>query len=397
VINLKINKDSRISISLDLMWDEDNIKHVENYFIRPHMWLDADTLPKNLYEWLEGKEVGDVFEFTYDVGELFEPYSSKNILPIKWISEDEKNFFKIGRFYQIETLKGREGKNSIEKPFFRCIEKRNDLFFADFNHPLSEKRCTLKAKIIKVVEQPEVKCDTGGICFDWVSEFGEGIGMQGKFKQIEADFYSKDSFNIEDQSESGIFYESNSSIINVDAVLKNKIGEVLENIISDNSRILDIMGRTTPYLKNNPEIAIIGLNKEVYSINKKISSINTKNIFKDARLPYSDNQFDFVLCSFCFEYIPHPHELVSEVKRVLKPDGSFVTIFTNRYFKPKSILLWSELNDFERLGYLQNIYKKTNFKEISTYTSRGYLRPLSDPEAIIDRHSAPLFLIKGNK
>ncbi|HEM55684.1 MAG TPA: methyltransferase domain-containing protein [Thermodesulfobium narugense] len=394
---MKINKDSRISMSIDIIWEEDNVKHVENYFIRPHMWLDADTLPKNLYEWLEGKDVGDIFEFTYSAGELFEPYSSKNILPIKWISEEEKSFFKVGRFYPLETLMGREGKNSIEKPFFRCIEKRDDLFFADFNHPLSEKRCTLRAKIIKVVEQLEVKCGTGGICYDWLSEFGFGIGMQGKFKQIETDFYSENSFIVEDSDESGIFYESNSSIINVDLVLKNKIGEILENIINDNSKILDIMGRATPYLRNNPDITIVGLNKEVSSLNKKISSINNKNIFKDSRLPYHDNQFDIVICSFCFEYIPHPHEFASEVKRVLKADGSFVTIFTNRYFKPKSILLWSELNEFERLGYLQDIYKKTNFKEINTYTSRGYLRALSDPEAVIDRHSAPLFLIKGNK
>lgn len=384
-------------MSIDLIWEEDNVKHVENYFIRPHMWLDADTLPRNLYEWLEGKEVGDIFESTYSAGELFEPYSSKNILPIKWISEEEKKFFKVGRFYPLETLKGREGKNSIEKPFFRCIEKRDDLFFADFNHPLSEKKCTLRAKIIKVVEQSDVKCGTGGICYDWLSEFGFGIGMQAKFKQIETDFYSENSFTVEDPDESGIFYESNSSIINIDLVLKNKIGEVLENIIGDNSKILDIMGRTTPYLRNNPDITIIGLNKEVSTLNKKISSINNKNIFKDFRLPYYDNQFDIVICSFCFEYIPHPHEFVSEVKRVLKTDGSFVTIFTNRYFKPKSILLWSELNDFERLGYLQDIYKKTNFKEVNTYTSRGYLRALSDPEAVIDRHSAPLFLIKGYK
>ncbi len=393
----KINKDSRISLSIDLTWEENGIKHVENYFARPHMWLDADTLPDNLYKWLPGKEVGEVFEFAYGAGELFSPYSSKNIIPIKWISEEEKKTFKVGRFYRIEALMGREGKNSIKKPLFRCIEKRDDLFFADFNHPLSEIKCTLTAKVMKIAQQPEVQFGTGGMCFDWISNIGNGIGMQGKFKQIDTDFYSANSFEVEDTEEGGIFYEKNSSIINVDVVLKNKISEVLENMIDDGSKILDIMGRTSPYLKNNPDITIIGLNKEISSIDKKISSINNKNIVQDPRLPYYEDQFDFVICSFCFEYLPRPQEFVNEVNRILKPSGSFITIFTNRYFKPKSILLWSELNDFERLGYLQDNYKRTNFKNIATYTSRGYLRALSDPEAVIDRQSAPLFLIKGTK
>lgn len=46
--------------------------------------------------------------------------------------------------------------------------------------------------------------------------------------------------------------------------------------------------------------------------------------FDGINIPYEDNAFDMVYCQQVLEHVSYPHELFSEVLRVLKPEGYFV-------------------------------------------------------------------------
>jgi len=46
-----------------------------------------------------------------------------------------------------------------------------------------------------------------------------------------------------------------------------------------------------------------------------------------------------------------PFEVFADIARVLKTGGASVITFSDRWFPPQSIRLWSELHPFERMGW----------------------------------------------
>jgi SAM-dependent methyltransferase len=84
----------------------------------------------------------------------------------------------------------------------------------------------------------------------------------------------------------------------------------------------------------------------------------------DGRLPYADEQFDVVVSNMVFEHIP-PDELehsLREIRRVLKPGGRFLSLFSTRdtwfeghiglYF-PHRLQRWPRV----QLAYLRACYQ----------------------------------------
>lgn len=75
-----------------------------------------------------------------------------------------------------------------------------------------------------------------------------------------------------------------------------------------------------------------------------------KNVtFKQAdakKLPYKDNEFDFVLCTEVLEHVPDFKIAIEEIKRVLKPNGQFLVTVPNSLcpaeiaHQAKHIIMW---------------------------------------------------------
>ena len=53
-----------------------------------------------------------------------------------------------------------------------------------------------------------------------------------------------------------------------------------------------------------------------------LTNLETKLADAEA-LPFDDNTFDLVTCRIAFHHFPNPHQALSEIARVLKPDGIF--------------------------------------------------------------------------
>lgn len=57
-------------------------------------------------------------------------------------------------------------------------------------------------------------------------------------------------------------------------------------------------------------------------------------------LPYPDNTFDTVICVDVLEHVADLHLAISEISRVLKPQGLFLFDTINRNFKSKLVMIW---------------------------------------------------------
>ncbi len=75
-------------------------------------------------------------------------------------------------------------------------------------------------------------------------------------------------------------------------------------------------------------------------------------------LPFSDNFFDFVTCSFAFHHFPSPKKALQEILRVLNDGGRFMVIDSYQIFPAGIAIDWA----------LQTFFKKTT----SHYSNRGF-------------------------
>ena len=79
--------------------------------------------------------------------------------------------------------------------------------------------------------------------------------------------------------------------------------------------VLDIGGRLQPYRP------LLGARAKSYvAVDLRITPLVNVGAAAEA-LPFRDEQFDFVICTQVFEYLPDPRLAVAEIKRVLRKGG----------------------------------------------------------------------------
>jgi SAM-dependent methyltransferase len=89
----------------------------------------------------------------------------------------------------------------------------------------------------------------------------------------------------------------------------------LKSVSAPGMTVLDIGGRIQPYRSLMP-----AKDTRYIAIDLRLTSL--VDIIADAsRLPFSEAQYDLVICTQVLEYVSNPFETVAEIRRVLKPGG----------------------------------------------------------------------------
>jgi SAM-dependent methyltransferase len=165
--------------------------------------------------------------------------------------------------------------------------------------------------------------------------------------------------------------------------------------------VLDLMSGCSSHLPESARFDVIGLglNAEELERNPQLSRRVVHDLNRDPVLPFADGEFDAVICAVSIEYFTRPVEVLREAKRVTRPGGKVVTLFSHRWFPGKEILPWPELHPFERLGLglVLDCYRKAGvYKDLCTETVRGYLRPDDDPHIRESIFSDQVFAVWGD-
>jgi SAM-dependent methyltransferase len=142
----------------------------------------------------------------------------------------------------------------------------------------------------------------------------------------------------------------------------------------------------------------LGLNRNELAKNPILTDRLIHDLNRDPRLPFGDETFDAVLCTVSVDYLTRPVEVFRDVARVLRPGGLFLVVFSNRFFPPKVVRIWSDADEDGRIRLVEAYFRRTGaFEEPRVFMSRGKPRPADDRYAGLGVPSDPVYAVFADR
>jgi SAM-dependent methyltransferase len=386
---------SLVELLWQLRWHSDGLTHIEELFTSLNVWRDLDLCPNPLIRELPGKKRGDRLSFHFPAGTLLPASDPDRIrsFPLAAFARGQLQP-RFGRFYPQGLLR--------DFPFAlnlcRCIRLSASNLTVDLNHPLADRSLDLTLTVRNILRK---KGETGGQCQDWLALLTDGPGLQVRWQGQPTDFFAPDAFDRLDDRPDPDFYTQPRLVSHLDARARQTISELYSRLLGPGRRILDLMSSWQSHLPpdlNSLEVVGLGLNEAELRQNPNLTGHLVHDLNRDPILPFPAEHFNAVICTVSVEYLTRPLEVFAEIRRLLKPGGLCALSFSNRWFPPKVVKIWTEILDFERLGLVLEYFHRTGgFSDLTTYSSRGWPRPQDDKYFPQVRFSDPVFAVWGRK
>lgn len=389
-------------VEFTIRWTSPEATHEEHYLARKlSPW--RDILPPGFDTALKDARPGDTVRDTFIPGKLVPGQRPRKIAAIP---RDCFKKFKLrgalvsprpGRFYPYALLASHPGiRTSDVRPAFRVLDTAKDLT-VDFNHPLAARELDVEARVVSVY--PKARATRSKLP-DWIEDICmDGPGMQARAPGQRTDFGAPDAFDRADPGEDAAFYATPRITAHIDAAAQGHLRDALAPLAAPGARILDLMAGTQSHLPSDLDAHVtgLGMNAEEMAANPALSETIVHDLNADPHLPCGDNAFDLVANNLSIEYLTDPAAIVAEAHRTLKPGGTIAISFSNRWFPEKATRLWTEIHEFERLGFVLDLLLDAGFSHCATLSIRNHHRPKDDPHYHETWDADPIYLATARK
>lgn len=382
----RIDSHSRVTALFSLTWHSADAVHIEQLWAHPiSFW--RDVLDPGLVRELMGKTVGDGVEVIIPARCFALPLCPNKrvrIRPQQFQSTDRSGHPVRpvpGRFYPQGMLRGLGGVYQTSTSPCRFLGTEGEYWLFDLNHPLAGHDLRLGMEILEV--QPPQK-ERGGRCEDWLERItSDGPGMQAGFEGDTSGLFAAENFCRADERADATFYQEPRLVQHMDSTARAAIRAQYGHLIPTGGQVLDLMGSWDSHLPTEVQLAgltVVGMNEEELRHNPRATATQLQDLNHRPLLGFADNSFDAVLCTASIEYLTNPLAVWAEVRRVLRPGGVVTIAFSNRWFPPKAIRVWTEMHEFERMGWVAELLRSSGgFRGLATLSRRGLPRPADDP------------------
>ncbi len=184
-----------------------------------------------------------------------------------------------------------------------------------------------------------------------------------------------------DDSNDLSFYDSPRLVTHVDRGFIDRLTNLYREKLQPDTRILDLMSSWVSHLPHEMEFAHVeghGMNEEELAKNSQLDRYFVQDLNQNPKLPLEDADFDGVLITVSIQYLQYPEAILSEIQRILKPNGVVIISFSNRMFYQKAIAAWRDGTDTDRVNLVQKYFESVD----------GF----SKPEVIVHQPPLPGFL-----
>ena len=184
-----------------------------------------------------------------------------------------------------------------------------------------------------------------------------------------------------DDSNDLSFYDSPRLVTHVDRGFIDRLTNLYREKLQPDTRILDLMSSWVSHLPHEMEFAHVeghGMNEEELAKNSQLDRYFVQDLNQNPKLPLEDADFDGVLITVSIQYLQYPEAILSEIQRILKPNGVVIISFSNRMFYQKAIAAWRDSTDTDRVNLVQKYFESVD--------------DFSKPEVIVHQPPLPGFL-----
>jgi hypothetical protein len=387
--------DATRGLGISLRWRSTEAAHIDSRMLR---CPGPEVAPQGLRGLLQAEGAGSLTR-AFEAGELVPDWQAQRQVTIPG------GFFRrthgqirveprVGRFYPGPFLAGAPGLPPGPSAAFRVTSITPDgQITVDFNHPLAGLPLELELRVLDLVPPGAAPADLGR------AAVANGPGMQARWRGQPTDFHAGDPYVRADSRPDPDFYAAPRMVQHLDATARGRVTHLYRSLLPEGADVLDLMSSWTSHLDDEAKlrrVAGLGMNAAELAANPMLDERVVQDLNAEARLPWPDGRFDAALCTVSVEYLVRPVEVFREVRRVLRPGGHFVVTFSNRWFPPKAIALWSELHEFERMGLVLDFFLEAGgFEALTTGSLRGLPRPAEDQYAGVLATSDPVFAVWG--
>ncbi|MCK5697172.1 MAG: methyltransferase domain-containing protein [Gammaproteobacteria bacterium] len=399
-----IDEQQNLSILIALQWQDKLVSYTDRHFVlKTNFW--RDIYPAVFDYQIKRADLNQTLNINYKAGDLIDNKFNNNhikIIPIRQFNRYYNGSIAIepaiGRFYPRGMIEGVADCFKMDNRPFRVLDKTEDTLTVDLNHPLAQFPLKVSATITDIFDANQ---QNGGRCNDIAETITtNGAGFQ-VLSKIPYDFSQGMPFIRKIEEDDGLFYDAIETTIPVDQVAIEQLQQFYNHCIQNNSIVLDLMAATDSYLPNtlkNIDLTGLGVKEDDLKTNQALNHSILHNINTQPDLPFDDQSFDAVICSFGIEYITQPIKIFEQVARILKPNGVFIVAFSDRFFDKKAIALWDNLHSFERMGLVLEYFRQADqFNDLQCESIRGLVRHEDDPFINKTAFSCPMFILSGKK
>jgi SAM-dependent methyltransferase len=398
-----MEKHAQASLEVALRWESADATHADRMFLT-RVNFDRDIFPADLAGRLKRDGPGALARARFPAGELLPPQRREQVHVIRRqqfrtrLNNGGEVRLGAGRFYPRGLVEGVAGNFPQDRRPCRLLDAGEQDLVVDFNHPLAPYPLEVEARLIGLDPARE---DRGGRCTDIVEDAAsDGPGLQAALEHRETDFFPGQPFARHDESDDALFYQSPRLVDHLDGTALGQVRELYARFLRPGMRVLDLMSSWTSHLPadRSLEVTGLGMNREELARNPLLSERVLRDLNLDPTLPWENARFDLALCTVSVEYLVRPVEVFREVARVLRPGAPFVLAFSERWFPPKVVRIWTELHPFERLGLVLAYFRAAGgYGALHTESVRGLLRPADDKYAAMTPLSDPVYAVWGTR
>jgi SAM-dependent methyltransferase len=189
-------------------------------------------------------------------------------------------------------------------------------------------------------------------------------------------------FDRADQSSDADFYEFPRFVAHIDDHAISAVGALYQELRITGD-VLDLMGSWVSHFLESPNLTVLGMNREELAANPQASVTVVHDLNVDPSLPFESDSFDAAVCCVSVDYLTRPVEVFADVARVVRPGGTFVCTFSNRYFPSKAIRGWLVSDDNEHREIVASYF----------HFAGGWDEPVTDWSASSPGTSDPLYAV----
>lgn len=389
------------SVEVRIDW-EDTVSrhHNRDHFEKLNFW--RDILPGALSITLPDSD-GDWLSESFSPGELVPPWSESNIHRInrQALKLERKNGPPIelhaGRHYPQYIAAGTAGIFAGNFKPLRIVEMDTESVTVDLNHPLSRSPLTISARIN---EHLGPASEHGGRCNDIIMDtIANGVGLETLYPSPTNCYLPNDAYERMDTRADEQFYQSARLVQHIDRTAIKQVSAIYLRDLEPGMQVLDFMASWDSHLPEEIEqltVTGLGMNADELAQNPRLHSRVVHDVNTVSTLPFDENRFDVIICTVSVEYLLRPVDVCRELGRILKPGGTAIITFSDRWFPTKVISLWTELHPFERLALVQEYFRSAgNFTSLETETVHGLPRPQDDKYVQQRAFSDPVFAVRA--